>query len=173
MGSSTSALLCATALASASTLPAGPLPEQPRYADGRASRRAHVRWDTNEHALECGADSALDDKIEYWHEPQPAPGEAGGSVEPECDEEAFVEPLCRAAEDRFVLFPIQHPDMWRMYKQHEASFWTAEEIDLSPDRKDWERLNEGERHFVSHVLAFFASSDGIVVENLAERFCRE
>ena len=60
-----------------------------------------------------------------------------------------------------------------MYKKHEASFWTAEEIDLGPDRKDWERLTADERHFITHVLAFFASSDGIVVENLAERFCRD
>ena len=60
-----------------------------------------------------------------------------------------------------------------MYKKHEASFWTAEEIDLVPDLVDWEGLGEGEKHFISHVLAFFAGSDGIVVENLAERFCRD
>ena len=74
---------------------------------------------------------------------------------------------------RFVLFPIKHHDIWEMYKKHEASFWTAEEIDLSADIKDWERLNDGERHFISHVLAFFAASDGIVNENLAVNFLTE
>jgi ribonucleoside-diphosphate reductase beta chain len=84
-----------------------------------------------------------------------------------------MEPLLIENRDRFVLFPIQHDDIWQMYKKAEASFWTAEEIDLSPDLKDWERLNEGERHFISHVLAFFAASDGIVNENLAVNFIRE
>ena len=69
---------------------------------------------------------------------------------------------------RFVLLPIQHPDIWKKYKEHEASFWTAEEIDLSQDLNDWESLNDGERHFISHILAFFAASDGIVNENLIE-----
>lgn len=76
-------------------------------------------------------------------------------------------------KDRFVLFPIQHHDIWKFYKQAEASFWTAEEIDLAQDLKDWEGLNEGERHFISHVLAFFAASDGIVNENLVENFVKE
>lgn len=84
-----------------------------------------------------------------------------------------TEPLLIENRDRFVLFPIQHDDIWQMYKKAEASFWTAEEIDLSPDLKDWERLNDGERHFISHVLAFFAASDGIVNENLAVNFLRE
>jgi len=84
-----------------------------------------------------------------------------------------VEPLLEENKDRFVLFPIQHSDIWEMYKKAEASFWTAEEIDLSSDVKDWERLNDGERHFISHVLAFFAASDGIVNENLAVNFLRE
>lgn len=84
-----------------------------------------------------------------------------------------TEPLLIENRDRFVLFPIQHDDIWQMYKKAEASFWTAEEIDLSPDLKDWEKLNEGERHFISHVLAFFAASDGIVNENLAVNFLRE
>ena len=83
------------------------------------------------------------------------------------------EPLLTENKNRFVLFPIQHDDIWQMYKQAEASFWTAEEIDLSPDLADWERLNDGERHFVSHVLAFFAASDGIVNENLAVNFLSE
>jgi len=83
------------------------------------------------------------------------------------------EPILRENKDRFVLFPIQHNDIWEFYKKAEASFWTAEEIDLSQDLKDWENLNDGERHFISHVLAFFAASDGIVNENLAENFVAE
>lgn len=84
------------------------------------------------------------------------------------------EPILEANENRFVLFPIQHDDIWSFYKRAEASFWTAEEIDLSPDLIDWEnKLNDNERHFVKHVLAFFAASDGIVNENLAENFLSE
>ncbi len=87
---------------------------------------------------------------------------------------ANVEPILEANENRFVLFPIQHDDIWSFYKRAEASFWTAEEIDLSPDLIDWEnKLNDNERHFVKHVLAFFAASDGIVNENLAENFLSE
>jgi ribonucleoside-diphosphate reductase beta chain len=84
-----------------------------------------------------------------------------------------TEPLLVENKNRFVLFPIQHDDIWQMYKQAEASFWTAEEIDLSPDLKDWATLNDGEKHFISHVLAFFAASDGIVNENLATNFMNE
>ena len=80
------------------------------------------------------------------------------------------EPLLKENKNRFVLFPIKHDDIWGMYKQGEASFWTAEEIDLSQDLVDWANLNDGERHFISHVLAFFAASDGIVNENLAVNF---
>lgn len=83
------------------------------------------------------------------------------------------EPILDPSNDRFVLFPIQHDAIWRMYKKAEASFWTAEELDLSADVRDWDRLNDGERHFLSHVLAFFAASDGIVNENLAARFYKE
>ena len=75
---------------------------------------------------------------------------------------------------RFVLFPIQHDDLWRLFKQQEACFWTAEEIDLGQDIYDWEnKLNADEQHFVKHVLAFFAASDGIVNENLAMNFVNE
>ena len=81
--------------------------------------------------------------------------------------------ILRDNKDRFVLFPIKYDDIWKMYKQAEASFWTAEEIDLTHDQKDWERMNENERHFIQHVLAFFAASDGIVNENLAINFIRE
>ena len=83
------------------------------------------------------------------------------------------EPLLKENPGRFVLFPIQYDDIWEMYKKSEASFWTAEEIDLAPDLKDWEKMTDGERHFVSHVLAFFAASDGIVNENLAINFLNE
>ncbi|MEL6536553.1 MAG: ribonucleotide-diphosphate reductase subunit beta [Bacteroidota bacterium] len=83
------------------------------------------------------------------------------------------EPILKENKNRFVLFPIQHDDIWKFYKKAEASFWTAEEIDLSADLKDWAELNDGERHFISHVLAFFAASDGIVNENLAEHFVNE
>ncbi len=84
-----------------------------------------------------------------------------------------MEPILQENPNRFVLFPIQHDEVWQMYKKAEASFWTAEEIDLSQDLKDWENLNDGERHFISHVLAFFAASDGIVNENLAINFMQE
>lgn len=80
------------------------------------------------------------------------------------------EPLLTTNKNRFVLFPIEHDDIWQMYKKAEASFWTAEEIDLNQDLVDWAKLNEGEKHFVSHILAFFAASDGIVNENLAQSF---
>ncbi|CAN5303137.1 ribonucleotide-diphosphate reductase subunit beta [soil metagenome] len=86
---------------------------------------------------------------------------------------AIEEPILKENKDRFVLFPITHNDIWEFYKKAEASFWTAEEIDLSQDQKDWENLNDGERYFISHVLAFFAASDGIVNENLAENFVSE
>ncbi|MBF9253009.1 ribonucleotide-diphosphate reductase subunit beta [Pontibacter sp. 172403-2] len=84
-----------------------------------------------------------------------------------------MEPILKENPNRFVLFPIQHDEVWQMYKKAEASFWTAEEIDLTQDLKDWESLNDGERHFISHVLAFFAASDGIVNENLAVNFMQE
>lgn len=87
---------------------------------------------------------------------------------------AQLEPILEENKNRFVLFPIQHDDIWSFYKKAEASFWTAEEIDLQPDLVDWEnKLNDNERHFVKHVLAFFAASDGIVNENLAENFLSE
>ena len=74
-----------------------------------------------------------------------------------------VEPILVKNNDRFVLFPIVHNDIWQFYKKAEASFWTAEEIDLSQDLIDWnEKLTDDERHFIKHVLAFFAASDGIV-----------
>jgi ribonucleoside-diphosphate reductase beta chain len=86
---------------------------------------------------------------------------------------AVNEPILEEDKGRFVLFPIKHWDIWEYYKTHEASFWTAEEIDLGQDMKDWNSLGDGERHFISHVLAFFAASDGIVNENLAVNFLSE
>lgn len=84
------------------------------------------------------------------------------------------EPILESNNSRFVLFPIQHDDIWSFYKKAEASFWTAEEIDLSQDLTDWEnKLTNDEKHFIKHVLAFFAASDGIVNENLAEHFLSE
>ncbi|XP_069697512.1 ribonucleoside-diphosphate reductase subunit M2 B isoform X1 [Periplaneta americana] len=84
-----------------------------------------------------------------------------------------LEPLLRENPRRFVIFPIQYHDIWEMYKKAEASFWTAEEVDLSKDMSHWNSLTDSERHFISHVLAFFAASDGIVNENLVERFSQE
>ena len=84
-----------------------------------------------------------------------------------------VEPMLLENPNRFVLFPIKYHDFWDMYKKHVASFWTAEEIDLEQDQRDWEKLNENEQHFIKYVLAFFAASDGIVNENLAQKFCTE
>jgi len=84
------------------------------------------------------------------------------------------EPLLIENTKKFVIFPIEHNDLWEFYKMAEASFWTAEEIDLSQDLTDWnEKLNDNERHFISYVLAFFAASDGIVNENLAVNFMKE
>lgn len=83
------------------------------------------------------------------------------------------EPLLRPNPRRFVLFPIEHSDIWAMYKKAEASFWTAEEVDLSLDLKAFEALTTGEKRFLTNVLAFFAASDGIVSENIALTFCNE
>jgi len=86
----------------------------------------------------------------------------------------MIEPILYPNSKRFVLFPIRYPDVWDMYKKAEASFWTTAEIDLSVDKREWtDRLTDDERHFVSQVLAFFAASDGIVIENLVERFAIE
>jgi ribonucleoside-diphosphate reductase subunit M2 len=81
--------------------------------------------------------------------------------------------LLRTNPSRFVLFPINYPDIWQFYKKAEASFWTAEEVDLSKDLNDWDKLTNDERFFISRVLAFFAASDGIVNENLVVRFSKE
>jgi|TARA_B100001105_G_scaffold253841_1_gene248252 ribonucleoside-diphosphate reductase beta chain len=85
-----------------------------------------------------------------------------------------LEPILQENNNRFVIFPIEHHDIWEWYKKCEASFWTAEEIDLQQDLTDWKtKLNNDERYFIKHILAFFAASDGIVNENLAENFVNE
>jgi ribonucleotide reductase beta subunit family protein with ferritin-like domain len=84
-----------------------------------------------------------------------------------------IEPLLQEDPNRYVMFPIKDNDIWKMYKKQEDLFWRAEEIDLSKDAKDWETLTEDEKHFVSMILAFFAASDGIVLENLGVRFMNE
>jgi len=87
---------------------------------------------------------------------------------------AAVEPILQENKNRFVIFPIQHHDIWEWYKKMEASFWTAEEIDLHQDLTDWNsKLSADEKYFIKHILAFFAASDGIVNENLAENFVNE
>ena len=90
------------------------------------------------------------------------------SLEPQ-----LPEPMLLENKDRFVLFPLQHPDLWKKYKNHCSVVWFAEEVDLSKDMAHWEKLNDGERHFIKNILGFFAGSDGIVMENLATRFTRE
>jgi len=84
-----------------------------------------------------------------------------------------VEPLLQEDVNRYVMFPIKDQDIWKMYKKAEDLFWRAEEVDLSKDNKDWETLNDDEKHFISMILAFFAASDGIVLENLGIRFMNE
>jgi len=87
---------------------------------------------------------------------------------------AIVEPILQENKNRFVIFPIKHDDIWQWYKKSEASFWTAEEIDLHQDLNDWNnKLSNDEKYFIKHILAFFAASDGIVNENLAENFVNE
>ena len=85
-------------------------------------------------------------------------------------ESTFVEPLLKPDDNRFVMFPIQHNDIWEMYKKQVDCFWRAEEIDLSKDLNDWKTMTNDEQHFVKMILAFFAASDGLVLENLASRF---
>ena len=83
------------------------------------------------------------------------------------------EPLCTESKNRFVLYPIKNNEIWKMYKQHLASFWTVEEIDFTNDHNDWIKLKSDEQHFIKYVLAFFAASDGIVLENLTSNFIND
>ncbi|KRX08577.1 Ferritin-like superfamily [Pseudocohnilembus persalinus] len=87
-----------------------------------------------------------------------------------CDQD---EEILKENPQRFVLFPIKYNQIWEAYKKQMASFWTVDEIDLAQDQKDWEKLNKGEQHFIKYILAFFAASDGIVMENLAQQFMGE
>ena len=84
-----------------------------------------------------------------------------------------MEPLLQENPNRFVIFPIQHHDLWKMYKDHVSVFWRPEEVDLSKDLRDWAKLSDGERHFIKRILGFFAGSDGLVMENLGQRFMNE
>ena len=85
-----------------------------------------------------------------------------------------MEPLLQENPDRYVVFPIIHHDLWNLYKQHQSTYWTREEIDFSHDLYDWNtKLNDSERFFLKHILAFFAASDGLVSENLVSSFCQE
>ncbi|EXB95841.1 Ribonucleoside-diphosphate reductase small chain A [Morus notabilis] len=93
--------------------------------------------------------------------------------EEEEEDEEEEEPILMEQTQRFCMFPIKYKPLWEMYKKAEASFWTAEEVDLSHDVQQWEALSDSEKHFISHVLAFFAASDGIVLENLAARFLND
>ena len=87
--------------------------------------------------------------------------------------EERMEPMTRVTRSRFSVFPIRHHNLWELYKKAQMSNWTAEEIDLSKDMDDWKNLSSGEQHFIKHVLAFFASSDGIVFENINTNFAKE
>ncbi|KAL6971427.1 Ribonucleoside-diphosphate reductase small chain A [Sarracenia purpurea var. burkii] len=100
-------------------------------------------------------------------------GQQRNKEEEEEEEEKEEEPILMEKSQRFCLFPIGYPQLWEMYKKAEASFWTAEEVDLSQDLQQWDSLSSSEKHFISHVLAFFATSDGIVLENLAARFLND
>merc|ERR1712139_180892 len=102
-----------------------------------------------------------------------APGAPISRISAEYRELEKLDPLLRENPGRWVMFPIQYPEIWEMYKKHEASFWPAEEIDLSQDLRDWEKLSDSEQHFIKHILAFFAASDSIVLENLSGAFSVE
>ena len=109
------------------------------------------------------------DDADHHDDDAPPPSSSPSSSQP--PPPVVREPLLDPNEDRFTMYPIRHPDVFLMYKQAVASFWTVEEVDLSQDSRDWrERLTGHERRFVSHVLAFFAASDGIVLENLVRSF---
>jgi len=90
-----------------------------------------------------------------------------------CKLKKMEEKILKINPSRFVIFPIEYNDIWEFYKQHQAAFWTAEEVDLTDDIRDWNKLSDNEKYFVKNVLSFFAASDGIVNENLAENFYRE
>ncbi|KAK3357205.1 ribonucleotide reductase [Lasiosphaeria hispida] len=118
--------------------------------------------------------ATLEAEIDANHQPSTKKDETQTAVAPTAKDGELDEPLLRENPQRFVLFPIKYHEIWQMYKKAEASFWTAEEIDLSKDMHDWNnKINDDEKFFISHILAFFAASDGIVNENLVERFSGE
>ncbi|CAH0043022.1 unnamed protein product [Clonostachys solani] len=128
--------------------------------------------DKENHPVDQATLSTLSKQVDVRHDIVKAEKETEKEVANKPEE--IDEPLLQENPHRFVLFPIKYHEIWQMYKKHEASFWTAEEIDLSKDLHDWHtRMNDDERYFISHVLAFFAASDGIVNENLVERFSAE
>ncbi|KAK4091148.1 hypothetical protein Purlil1_4728 [Purpureocillium lilacinum] len=133
--------------------------------------------DKENQPLDEAAVTALADQVDATHKPsvdETKKTEEKAPVAPGIKPEEADEPLLQENPQRFVLFPIKYHEIWQMYKKAEASFWTAEEIDLSKDLHDWNnRLNDDEKYFISHILAFFAASDGIVNENLVERFSGE
>ncbi|UNI13539.1 Ribonucleoside-diphosphate reductase [Purpureocillium takamizusanense] len=133
--------------------------------------------DKENQPLDDATVSALADQVDATHKPsvdETKKLEEKTAVAPGIKPEEADEPLLQENPQRFVLFPIKYHEIWQMYKKAEASFWTAEEIDLSKDLHDWNnRLNDDEKYFISHILAFFAASDGIVNENLVERFSGE
>ncbi|KAI8952863.1 ribonucleoside-diphosphate reductase small subunit [Xylaria longipes] len=135
--------------------------------DFAASGKENAPFDADVHTLSNQIDSHKPTTTTP-EKPKEEPKAAG--IKPE----EADEPLLQENPQRFVLFPIKYHEIWQMYKKAEASFWTAEEIDLSKDLHDWNnRINEDEKYFISHILAFFAASDGIVNENLVERFSGE
>ncbi|KAK4123984.1 putative ribonucleotide reductase small subunit RnrA [Parathielavia appendiculata] len=135
--------------------------------DFSASNKENAPFDADLATLEAEIDANHKTTMNKTEEPK-AP------VAPTIKPEEADEPLLQENPQRFVLFPIKYHEIWQMYKKAEASFWTAEEIDLSKDLHDWNnKLNDDEKYFISHILAFFAASDGIVNENLVERFSGE
>lgn len=96
-----------------------------------------------------------------------------GELAKEEEEQEGEEPILMEQSQRFCMFPVRYNQLWEMYKKAEASFWTAEEVDLSNDVQQWDTLKDSEKHFITHILAFFAASDGIVLENLAARFLND
>ncbi|KAI1281467.1 ribonucleoside-diphosphate reductase small subunit [Xylaria sp. FL0933] len=139
--------------------------------DFAASGKENAAFDADVHTLanQIDSDQPTPEKVKEQPKEEPKVAVAPGIKAEEADE-----PLLQENPQRFVLFPIKYHEIWQMYKKAEASFWTAEEIDLSKDLHDWNnRINEDEKYFISHILAFFAASDGIVNENLVERFSGE
>lgn len=147
-------------------------PSKP-LANGLSSIDLAVDSKSSSNALNSKLQASADSKVQEA-EVTEALEESRTKFVGEVDLPESEEPLLKESKSRFVLFPIKYREIWQMYKKAEASFWTAEEINLAMDVHDWEnKLNDNERYFIEHVLAFFAASDGIVNENLVERFSSE